>query len=140
MVIRPYTFLGGIKMEIKILDISDEEFEKMSIEECNWIENTTVLVRNGNIKTEYKTAEQVLDVINAVIGVLNIEDAKEFVFENGDRRNENKELYDELLLDIISNSDELLSKPFNIITYREEDIDDWGIRCGGLLIGYDIKY
>ena len=126
--------------EIQILNISDEEFEKMDISECHWIENTTVLVRNGSIKTEYKTAEQVLDVINSVIGVLNIEDAKEFVFANGDKRSENKELYDELLLEIISNSDELLSAPFNIFTYREEDIDDWGIRCGGLLIGYDIKY
>lgn len=125
---------------IKVLNLTTEQFEELIDKEVFFIEYGIRLVRDENTKVQYQTTEEVLEKINELIGVLNIKEAKEFVFQYGDRRNENKEIYDELLLEKIQYSDEVVDKQIQIEEIRLEDYNDWGIKCGGLLIGYNIQY
>lgn len=125
---------------IKVLNLTTEQFEELIDEEVFFIEYGTRLVRDEDTKVQYKTTEEVLEAINDLIGILNIKEAKEFVFKYGDRRNEAKDIYDELLLEKIEYSDEIVDKEIQIEEIRLEDYNDWGIKCGGLLIGYNIQY
>lgn len=125
---------------IKVLDLTLEQFEELIDKEVFFIETKEIEV-HPNFETKY-TESELLEKINDLIGILNIKEAKEFIFKYGDRKNENEEVYNHLLLQQIIESDEVVDKEITIIVYYYKDsigteLGSWDYRA---IIGYDLKY
>lgn len=125
---------------VKVLDLTLEQFEELIDKEVFFIEAKEVEV-HPDFETKYTEAE-LLEKLNDLIGILNIKEAKEFVFKYGDRKNENEEVYNHLLLQKIIESDEVVDKEVTIIEYYYNDSigtdrGTWDYRA---IIGYDLKY
>lgn len=125
---------------VKVLNLTTEQFEELIDEEVFFIETEMVEI-NPDFQARY-TKEELLEELNNLIGILNIKEAKEFVFKYGDRKSEDEDIYNTLLLREIIESDEVLDREVTIIMYYYSDSigTDLGSWDYSVSVGYDLKY
>lgn len=133
------TFKGDNMINV-IKDLTDEQFNKLIDKEVFFIETERKEVYNEN-EVKY-TTEEIINIINELIGILNIKESKEFVFKYGHRKYENEKVYYHMLLKTIKESDEVIDKEIIITEYYYNDSvgTDLGAWESEVIIGYDIQY
>ena len=127
-----------IEKQIKVLHLSDEEFDERINISCFSIGVRDVKISwKQEMRIEYMDEEELLQNINDLIGILNIQECKDFVFTYGERKFETPDNYNYLLLERLINSEEVTNLPITIVRYYYDEYLDNGMKIQAT-IGYDI--